>query len=68
MEAVGEDFGVVLGEGRLSKPRTPALNQTHLPVPAAAVDDGENILAPASCLLSSEGQALVKVLFRSPVI
>lgn len=68
MEAVGEDFGVVIGEGRLSKPRTPALSQIHFPVPAAAVDDGENILAPASCLLSSEGQTLVKALFRSPVI
>lgn len=63
VEAVGEDF-----EGRLSKPRTLALSQIHLPVPAAAADDGENIIAPASYLLSSEGQTLVKALFRSPVI
>jgi hypothetical protein len=68
VEAVGEDFGGCRRRREAFQTRAPALSQTYRPVAAAAVGGGEIIPAPASCLLSSEGQTLVKTLFRSLVI
>lgn len=83
VEVLGEEFGRrvcggVVKQGMLSGLRTPTCLESDPPsVPAtadgkentpAATDGDENTPAPVSCLLSPEGQALVKALFRSSAI
>lgn len=71
VEVLGEELGgggsggYCRGTGKLSGSRTPALSQSHLPVPATATDGEENTPAPVGCLLSPKGPTLVKALFRS---
>lgn len=79
VEILGEELGRARGgrggkvvicreTGDVFRIKNTCLESDPPSLPAAATDGDKNTPAPVSCLLSPEGQALVKALFKSSAI